>query len=351
MCNRFLSQLLVLCFLYVESLFTLSLQERFNHNDPSLKGSFVVTEYQKTTSFLRIHSISPSFLMLEEINIPSELLPKKITDWDAWLHHKAPHHTSWLLYRIDLNLCKIVDCYSFSRKSYVALHEQQSFLTQLMSLPLEPIPESERKRIGSKSDSDELDMRKVWNPPKIVKGSRVPNPHFQAMRTKWPKDESELSGKLIDLYFDQDNALFPFPYWIEIGDGHNLFKIRAIDSGISLSFPFDSPPPKAPEIEAVSLSSEGLSITLRSSFTCDQFQVILSSSHEHVHKSISLPHKTSSNNLTSTLLIPRETLSQHLGVDYHTTTYHLCIIPLDHPSLMIEYPHPIRLPAFIKDGS
>jgi|GEM_PF-975390 len=336
-----LSQLFLACLLPLAPLLSFSLKDKFNA--PSLRGSFIVTEYEKTTSFLRVYSVSPPYLFLEEINIPSQLRPKKLPHWDLWLQDKAPHHTSWLLYQIDLNLCTIVDCYSFSRQSYISLQKEHSFLAQLMTLPLQCISEENRKRIGSKSPSDELDMRKIWSPPKILHGKKIAHPTFQAMRATWPKDDSLLSGKLIDLYFDQDNPSFPFPYWIEMGDGHNVLKIRAIDSGYSLCFPLQGPPPKPPSIETVSVSPEGMTITLAHTSAEESFQIVLSSTHQKVHSSISLPHKVSSSGPDTLLTISQEVLATHLDLQT-PTSYYLSVIPINTPSAMMDYPHPIRLP-------
>jgi hypothetical protein len=179
----------------------------------NILGDFVVTEYQKNLSFLRVHAMSPSSVFLEEINLPVHLAPKKPISWNTWIQEKAPGHTSWLLYQINLDDCKIVDCYSFSRESYITLSDGQSFFSCLMTLPLTQVPLSERKRIGPRPINDMQDTRKLWNPPKIYHGKKIKEPHFQMLQATWPKDDSELSGKLVNLYFDQDQPDFVFPYW------------------------------------------------------------------------------------------------------------------------------------------
>lgn len=334
----------------VSPVFSLSLKEKFQNFSPAYKGSFVVTEHQKTISFLRLHSLDGPFLFLEEINLPSHFLMQHPRNWDEWLKEKAPHHTSWLLYQVDLNQCKIVDCYSFSKESYISLHEQQSFLTTLMTLPLEPVPPAERKRIGSKSQED-LDTRKIWNPPKIINGQHYSKPRFEMMHARWPKDDSELSGKLIDLYFDQDQPQFPFPYWIEIGDGYNVFKIRVIDSGISVQFPFKKPPNRPPAIDTVTVSASGLEIVLKDALSLQHVQVILSTLHHELHHTVVLPCQSSVQGHLLHLFIPNNTLTQHLHA-FETADaaalYSLTVAAADPPTILIEYSHPLRLHKMTK---
>lgn len=337
-----LTRHLYLFFLIQSSLvFSFTLKEKIEQAASS-PGSFIVTEHQKTISFLRLHSFTPPFVFLEEINIPSEFIKKEAMDWDKWIKEKAPNHTSWLLYQIDLTECKILNCYSFSRESFISLTGQESFLATLMSLPLELTPLENRKKIGPKPPSDMPDIRKTWSPPKILNGKKYKNNHFEMMHTKWPKDDSELSGRDIDLYFDTDQPLFPFPYWIEIGDGYNVFKIHVIDSGYSTLFPFKQIPPKAPSILTLALIKEDLHITLKDALTFNTFQVIATERHSDTYTSSLLPCELTVEGSIVNLTISRKTLSQHLDLEKNYP-YIFTIIPLENPSLTIESSHSLRL--------
>lgn len=321
--------------------FSLTLKEKLEQATAT-PGSFIITEHQNNLSFIRLHSFKESFLFLEEINIPSHLLPKKGIHWEQWLKEKAPHHTSWVLYQIDLNQCKIIDCYSFSRESYISLSGQHSFLATLMTLPLEKVSLSERKKIGPKPPSDMPDTRKLWNPPKNLNGKKHANNHFEMMRARWPKDDSDLSGKMIDLYFDQDQPLFPFPYWIEIGDGYNIFKINVLDSGYSNIFPFKHPPIKSPSIHQLTLLPDKLQITLKDALSFKEFQVIATESSSKTYHSTILPYELLVHSPFTSLNIPRKILSQHLNLDKNLL-YTFTITPIECPSLVIEYPKRVRL--------
>ncbi|MEI8300874.1 MAG: hypothetical protein WCG10_04600 [Chlamydiota bacterium] len=310
----------------------LTLKERFQpiSSKNNILGNFIVTEHQKNLSFLRVHSFLDSSLFLEEINLPIHLAPKKPIFWDEWVEAKAPGHTSWLLYQINLDDCKILDCYSFSRQSYIALSDGQSFLSRLMTLPLTQIALSERKRIGPPPTNDMPDTRKLWNPPKIYHGQKIKNPHFEMLQASWPKDESEFSGKLINLYFDQDHPEFTFPYWIEIGDGYNLFQMHAIDSGKCLIFPYKQLPCKSPCFHQITLNPQkDLIISLKNATHLHTFQLIASSASG----SIVLPYTLTSQNSLITLTTSHLDLTKHVQKQNRYTIH---LIPIDDPSLAIE---------------
>ncbi|MBM3191561.1 MAG: hypothetical protein FJZ63_02750 [Chlamydiae bacterium] len=331
-------KIVISLFLIPSLVYSLTLQERFERisQRENLLGDFVVTEYQKNLSFLRLHSLSATSLFLEEINIPQHLAPKKPIDWDAWLTALAPHHTSWLLYEIDISSCKIIDCYSFSRSAYISLSHETSFLTRLMTLPLHKTPLSERKRIGPKPSQDMPDSRKLWNPPKIYRGERCKNPHFEMLQTTWPKDASELSGKLIHLYFDEDNPYFPFPYWIEVGDGYNVFQLHVIDSGHSSVFP-QKKPPKPLYLNSLTTTHEGsLEIYLKNTQHLREFQLFA----VNARGSIALPYTLSKKDDLLLLTVSQATLA-HLV--QKKLLYNLHIIPLEDPSLSLETEAPILL--------
>ena len=198
-------------------------------------GDYIVTAQDNSYSLLLIRSITNQ-LLLEEISVPEKQIDLKRVDWRKWILSKAPGHTSWILYTIDLNTGRLIDCFSFSKKERIHLENQEQFLAQLFQLELEVTPDKERKRIGHKSAS-EIDQRKMWSPPLIHEGKKCKQPTFSVMHTTWPADTSSLSGCRIELYFDALRTSFPFPYWIEVKSPHYAYKVRVIDSGHHLSSP------------------------------------------------------------------------------------------------------------------
>lgn len=212
-----------------------SLKERFQEAQP---GDYSVTAQENTYSLLLVRSVSDR-LLLEEISVPEKQIDLKKVNWREWLMRRAPGHTSWTLYTLDLKDGKLLDCFSYSKKEWVYLENQDQFLARLLQLDLQMTPEKERKRIGPKS-SGETDRRKIWSPALICEGKKSECAAFTVMHTYWPEDDSPLSGCRIELYFDQARPAFPFPYWIEVKSPHYAYKVRAVDSGHHLTSPLKS---------------------------------------------------------------------------------------------------------------
>lgn len=214
------------------------LQEKFSE---SASGDFVVTAQEGHYSLLLIRSISPQRLYLEEVSVPLGHIDLKKIDWKGWVEGKAPGHTSWTLYEIDRSSGKLVECFSYSKNGWLYLDESEQFLTRLLFLPLERVPEEQRKKIGPQPLQGETDRRATWNPPLVVEGKKISKPTFEVMKAKWPEDSSRLSLCTVELYFSKEDLSLAFPYWIEIQSPHYAFKVRAIDSGHNLSSPMRAP--------------------------------------------------------------------------------------------------------------
>lgn len=234
-------------FLLFFSLSTLSfafqLKEKFLEGSV---GSYVVTEQNKTTTLLHLHTLDGERAILEEISLPSHIAKKRKINWDEWVGQKAPQHSSWIMYEIDLKNNEILECYSFHQQAFLSTDTMQSFLVILLNLDLKTLPFSERKRIGPPPSSGEPDRRKLWVPIQKTEDKKRENRNYQVVKAIWPTDESELSGKTLELYFDKQNKGFPFPYWLQIIDGSLTFHMRAIDSGTGLISPYKELPRRIP---------------------------------------------------------------------------------------------------------
>lgn len=221
----------------------LTLEQRFTH---AQAGDFIVTAQENNYSLLFIRSITSDVLLLEEISIPTHQVDVKKNNWKEWASNKAPGHTSWTLYEIDRKSNKLIECFSYSKNGWLILDESEQFLTRLLSLQLNLIPNKDRKKIGPPSVSNEEDRRSLWNPPLIVEGKKIAKPSFEVLKAQWPDDGSRLSRCDIEMYFAKD---FPFPYWLEIQSPHYAFKMRTVDSGHNLFSPMTGPMPhRAPHI-------------------------------------------------------------------------------------------------------
>jgi hypothetical protein len=200
-------------------------------------GDFIVTAQDSSYSLLRVRSLDSKRLILEEVSVPSSQVDTKTINWRSWLIEKAPGHTAWTLYEIDLTRGEIIECFSCSKNGWIFLDQHEQFFAKLFTLPFFSLETDKKKKIGPPPATGESDHRKIWSPPLIIDGKKMQNPHFDVLRTSWPDDGSQLSSCEIDLYFDTSNRSFPFPHWIEIQSPHYNFKIRVIESGQGLSSP------------------------------------------------------------------------------------------------------------------
>lgn len=219
------------------------LQNKFQQACP---GDYIVTAHDNTYSLLRLRSLDKSTLILEEVSVPSSQVQEKTINWRKWIAEKAPGHTAWTLYEIDLQKGQLIECFSCSKNGWIYLDEQEQFFAKLLTLPFTPLADSQKKKIGLQPASDEGDHRKIWNPPLIIEGKKIHNPLFDILRTRWPDDSSQLALCDIDLYFDAVHSSFPFPYWIEVKSPHYAFKVRGIESGHDLASPVTKDMPRRP---------------------------------------------------------------------------------------------------------
>lgn len=193
-------------------------------------GDYVVYQVDKWIHYLSVIDLQKNILTLEEITLPSSSRPKK--SWKEWKEKKAPQNTSWNIYTIDLEKIKILSTYDQISGRYYSIETPSSFILDLMALPLSPLPLADRKKIGQEPEPGIMDTRSIWNPPCFFLGSKLEKPRYHVYSTKWKKDESELSGKIIDCYFLEKSTSFPFPVWIQIRDTSDAcFNLIEIDAG------------------------------------------------------------------------------------------------------------------------
>lgn len=215
-----------------------------NNLQKAQKGDFVVTSQHKNYTLLHVYEKTPESLTIEEITIPIAYVPKQFS-WREWVRQGAPNHTSWLLYAISLSTGDILECFSVSHRSWLNLSRSESFLPTLLNLQLTPVPDSQLRRVGPPPAADAIDRRPYWQPQMVVNGNVIPGVKFEAWRTQWPSDDSELSRKFIDIYLPLESEKYPayFPYWLQVYGAIGKASMRIIDSGTNLVSPA-SPIPK-----------------------------------------------------------------------------------------------------------
>lgn len=207
-----------------------------NNLDRALAGDFLVTAQNKNYTVLIVRKKEGQKLSFEEITMPMSRVPKENFSWRNWIEKKAPGHTCWVMYVIDLPTGQVQQTYSFTKNEWVSIPQSQNFLSTLLNLKLKRVDDSERKKVGPPPALDSFDRRSYWQPNLIVDGKIIPGVTFDAWRTRWPKDSSELSGKVIEVYVPKENDKYPsyFPYWLQVSGVVGNAKVRIVDSGTKL---------------------------------------------------------------------------------------------------------------------
>lgn len=230
--KKFLIILITLVACFLEG--SVTLKQRLLKATP---GDWIVTAQGNNYSLLLIRALNNSLLTLEEVTIPSHSVDLKKISWRDWIENKAPGAISWITYTINLQNNNLKHCFSHLEKQWLFIDQSDYIFAKLLTLPLRPTKERERKKIGPPPLPGDTDRRKLWLPQLIREGKKVKKPRFKILRTKWPHDKSLLSGSVFELYLDADHATFPFPYWVEVYHPHLTLKIRTIDSGSKIISP------------------------------------------------------------------------------------------------------------------
>ena len=208
------------------------------------KGDFIVTAQGKSYTLFHIFDKkNDNTLTIEEITIPISKVKLKNFSWRQWVYNRAPGNTAHLTYIINLTTGQISDFFSFTKNEWCTIPQSENFLSTLLNLRLYRVPKNERRKIGHPPPPGIINLRRFWQPQMTVDGHHIEGVAFDAWTTKWPKDNSELSGKTIEVYVPEDNEKYPsyFPYWLQISGLIGKAKVRIIDSGTGLVSPVRMP--------------------------------------------------------------------------------------------------------------
>jgi hypothetical protein len=239
---------------------------------------------------------------------------------------------------VDLQEKEIVEAYSFSRASWLS-QPNDNFLATLLRLPLTPLPKERWRRIGPAPLEGEMDLRKVWTPPLVVEGKQVTTGLFDAYETTWPEDNSELSGKGIQLYFDREKII-PLPCWMQIDAGHITASLRVIDSGHKLPpSPYRAIPRRTPEFAGAPIKTGGgLRFSIKSPKYYKSFELFAvdgTTQEKEIHL---LEHSVTQNGHESLYLdVPAEELHHQLKPGHK---YTWLLIPSTHSGSYSEFTKP-----------
>jgi hypothetical protein len=212
---------------------SLFLKERLSQAQP---GQYVVTAHRNHYTLLHIQEKDPRTLVIEEITIPAHRVPSSGFSWKQWVADEAPGHTHWVLYRVDMDMGKIVQTYSLMTHRWLSVTSQENYLPTLLSLEFTHLPINRRKSITYLAEMGSAGRNIPWQPRLVKEGEIISGVSFEAWSAVWPQDQGELSGKTIEIYLpvDQDAYISYFPYWLQIKGSLGKAVIRAIDSGSNL---------------------------------------------------------------------------------------------------------------------
>lgn len=228
--------LLMLCFdLHAtEDIFLLR-----NNLQRAQTGDYIVTTQNKNYTILLVRGRENDNLNIEEITVPHSRISGKSFSWKQWVEQGAQGNTCWVMYPIHLPTGTIQKVFSFNKNEWMTIPQSQNFLSTLLSLQFQQVPQMERRKIGPPPLFGSQDNRSAWQPPLVVDGNIIPNITFTAWRTLWPKDGSDLAGRTVEIFLPDDQNKYPayFPYWLQISGPLGKAKVRIVDSGSSLSSP------------------------------------------------------------------------------------------------------------------
>lgn len=276
-------------------------------------GDFIVSEQKNMRSLLRVHTLENTRVILEEITYPKKL---KIDSWEKWLKDQSPGHTSWTLLEIDLQTNELLECFSITRQAWLLPESEDLFFLKLLTLPFSHIPEDMRRRVGPITPG-KLDKRKVWNPPLIKEGEKISDPEFTVYRVKWPSDNSLLSDKTLDLYFDTKNEKFPFPYWARISQNSlGSFKLQIIDSGHQLTSPQKQMPRRPLSIlQEPKYTDKGIVFQIQCPKYYKDFSLFAAKNQDFTVTLSQIPYDQEIIKEQCTIFIPKEHLKKQLEAE------------------------------------
>ncbi len=196
-------------------------------------GDYIVSAQSRNYTVLLIMEKTNDTLVIQEITVPEKRFPKGIiTTWREWVTKGAPGHTSWVGYEIAPYSGEMREFYSYSKQAWCQISDSENILGTLLNLRMHRLDDRNRRRIGGSNHA-------FWQPRLIVEGEEVMGVTFDAWRTRWPKDGSELSGKTVEVYLPTRESGYPsyFPSWLQVSGLIGKARVRTVDSGHNLKSP------------------------------------------------------------------------------------------------------------------
>lgn len=305
-------------------------------------GDYIVALLNKNYALISIHSLDKNHLIFEEISVPYSALGRS-PNWKDYIKNNAPQATSWILYEISLKTGQMTECYNVLNDSFLDLSSFNSILSKLIYLQLETVPLKDQRRIGISSSLEGFDTRKIWKPKQIFEGEVQKNPEFFVYRTIWPKDDSIISGKTLELYFDAKRNSFPFPFWMQVKDTSDAsFKLPIVDGGHSLQSPILEMPRRLPYFyDKVSLDKDEIIVRVQIPHYYTGLKLHAISYVSQKSEPIALKAQVQRNAISENVefSIPKAEIHENLEKNI---PYHFLLMCDSHPNISVESAKSVR---------
>ena len=238
-----LLRFILLCLIFSSPLSALSIQNKI---EQGAIGDYILYRQSQLVTLLRINQLNDESIIFEEISLPfSEWKKYRNIPLEKWVSNGATGHSSWTLFELEKESGEILECFSFVRQAWLKLEKDNLLLSNLFTKPLYKLKNEDRRKVGPRRPGA-TDTRKVWNPPITLNGKELTSP-LEVYKIHWPKDDSPLSKKDIEMYFSKEMGTFPA--WILISDtSSDALRIQTLDMGSSLVASLKKLPRRHPSI-------------------------------------------------------------------------------------------------------
>jgi hypothetical protein len=183
-------------------------------------GDEIVFDFHQSITVIGIVDTSEHTVLLRIATATKDILSREnFSTWLQWFQKGAPGALTDETLSIRMDLPAV---------QHASRNQRVQWLLTLLRLELTKIPDSGRRRVGPAPNNGEIDLRPLFQ-PRIVIHEKASESKSDAFSTQWPADESELSSRLLILYFPQSPyAVQAFPYWIE--SPSSSYHVSVIDS-------------------------------------------------------------------------------------------------------------------------
>jgi hypothetical protein len=183
-------------------------------------GDEIVFDFHQSIAVIGVINTSDQTVQLRVATATKDVLSRENSStWLRWFQQGAPGAFT------DETICIRTDRPAVE---HAGDPQRVHWLLTLLRLELTKISDSGRRRAGPPPRAEEIDLRSFFH-PRIIVHEKAIESKSDAFSAHWPDDGTELSSRLLILYFPQSpSAVQAFPYWIE--SPSSSYHVNVIDS-------------------------------------------------------------------------------------------------------------------------